>query len=349
MKVITRITTAIVAMVTAAMPALAQSDLPPKAVKLMQVANGEAVLSRQFYGQVTAKETVDLAFQVGGQILEFDVAEGAIIPEGSLIAALDLEPFELSLAQAKLQKDSADRALTRLQKLSSNVSQVAVDDAQTAVGLAAVALRNSEYALEHASLYAPFDALVSSRQVAPFTTVAAGTPVARLHDMSELHIQVDVPEVLFQQASRTEILDISAKFPGSDTAYPLAIHEFNAEASTVGQSYSVTFKLNPPKDRTIYPGASVTVNVSADAGQRQIVLPPTAIVADTSGQPGVMLFSPAGAAEGTVRWTEVSIVPTPNGSFAATSGLSAGDEVVLTGGAALSEGQQVRRFTGFSN
>ena len=62
-----------------------------------------------------------------------------------------------------------------------------------------------------------------------------------------------------------------------------------------------------------------------------------------------MIFTPTGADRGAVQWTEVTLEPNQFGSFDVLSGVNDGDEVVLTGGAALEDGQPVRRFTGFSN
>ncbi|QAX32462.1 efflux RND transporter periplasmic adaptor subunit [Leisingera sp. NJS204] len=333
----------------AALSAAAAAQEPLKPVKLLQTSSDSLLLERQFFGQVAAKQTVDLAFQVSGQILKFPVTEGGSVAQGGLIAELDLEPFELQLEQAQLRKEQADRTVVRLEKLSGTVSQVSIDDAETEAGLARVALRDADYALGHATLNAPFDALVSSREVEQFTTVSAGTPIVRLHDMSELHIKVDVPEVLFQQADQSDVLTIVAKFPGQDTDYPLEILEFDAEASSVGQTYRVTFRLTPPDDRQILPGASATVNVRVDTGDAAIRVPGTALVAAADGSTGVMVFAPAGAVDGTVTWTPVKVEATQNGDFRIADGLSGGEEIVLTGGTALRDGQQVSRFTGFGN
>ena len=326
------------------------ADAPAKPVKLMLVSEAAPGFSRQFFGQVAARRTVDLAFQVAGQIVEFPVNEGVLLPKGSLIARLDLEPFELQLDRARLQKEQADRTVARLSRLKgTTVSQVSLDDAETNAQLAAIALRDAEYALEHATLTAPFDALISRRNVAAFTTVAAGTPVARIHDMSELRIEVDVPEILFQRAGEPEDVTISAKFPASEQEFPLQIREFDAETSSVGQTFRINFGFAPPPDLNVFPGSSVTVNVRVRDGEPGIAVPPSAIVADAGGGPGVMVFEPTGADTGTVRRQAVQIAPLPNGSVRVLSGLSEGDEIVSAGGASLNDGQSVRRFTGFGN
>lgn len=326
---------------------------PSKPVKLMTADAGRQLIERQFFGQVAAKETVDLAFQVSGQVFELPVNEGEFVAEGAVIAQLDLELFELQLEQARLNKEQADRTSERNERLSGTVSQVTIEDAETAASLAGVSVRNAERDLNNATLHAPFDALIARREVAQFSTVSAGTPIVRIHDMSELHIEIDVPELLFQTAGEDDQLTLVAVFPGSDIEYPVEILEYAAEASAVGQTFRVTLRMEPPEDRQILPGASTTVKVKVDTGARDIILPVTAIVPNASGDTGVMAFSPAGgqpgADEGTVNWVAVEMEPNQFGSFFITSGLEDGQEVVATGGGALKAGQKVSRFTGFNN
>ncbi|WP_171118743.1 efflux RND transporter periplasmic adaptor subunit [Ruegeria sp. HKCCA5463] len=345
MKLLTSLGLALAVLAT---PIAAQDT--PKPVKLMQVHETTPGFTRQFFGRVAARQTVDLAFQVAGQIVEMPVNEGFVIPKGGLIARLDQEPFELRLERAQLQKEQADRTVARLSRLrGTTASQVAVDDAETEAQLAAIALRDAEYELEHATLTAPFDALVSSRAVEAFTTVSAGTPIVRIHDMSELRIEVDVPEILFQRSGQNDDITITAKFPVSDEVFPLEIREFDAETSSVGQTFRIQFGLTPPEGLQILPGSSVTVNVKVQDERTGIVVPATAVIADATGELSVIVFSPAGADEGTVRRVPVTIEPTQSGDVRVLKGLSDGDEVVVAGGAVLTDGQPVRRFTGFAN
>ncbi|MEM6657744.1 MAG: efflux RND transporter periplasmic adaptor subunit [Pseudomonadota bacterium] len=321
-----------------------------KPVKLMVVHETAPGFSRQFFGRIAARQTVDLAFQVAGQILEMPVTEGFVIPKGELIAQLDREPFQRRYDRAVLQKDQADRTLARLSRLRGTAaSQVAVDDAETAAQLADIAVRDALYDLEQATLSAPFDALVSSRAVESFTTISAGAPIVRIHDMSELRIEVDVPEILFQRSGQEDDITITAKFPVSDEVFPLEIREFDAESSSVGQTFRIQFGLTPPEGLQILPGSSVTVNVQVQDNRTGIVVPATAIVADAQGALGVMVFSPVGADEGTVRRIPVTVEPTQSGGVRVLTGLSDGDEIVVAGGSVLVDGQTVRRFTGFAN
>lgn len=343
----------------AALPAIAQeADAPlpaaaPRPVKLMQVETGTTLPTRHFFGKVVARQTVDLAFQVGGEITDFPVIEGQAVTEDELIASLDMELFQLQFEQARLQLEQADRTLARLNKLAGNtVSQVTIDDATTQKQLAEIAVRQAEYNIEHAMLLAPFNGLIAKRHTEEYTTTAAGSPVVRLHDMSEIRVEIDVPEVLFQQSKESDALTILARFPTQpDKQYPMHLREFDAQASDAGQSFRVTLGMAAVEGLELLPGSSAEIAVSMFAAHGEITLPATALLPlNASGDVAVMLFQPGdGPDQGTVVQHPVTVDVNNLGGFTVTEGLSGGEEIVLTGVAALTDGQAVRRFTGFAN
>ncbi len=335
-------------MIPAAGPLVAQ-DTIVRPAKLMVVGADTGGITRQFFGQVVARQTVDLAFQVSGQIVEFSAIEGQEMAQGALIAKLDLEPFELQQQQAQLQVDQADRLLTRLNNLSSAASEVSRQDAETQLALARVQLRNAEYSLENATLHAPFDALVASRNVSNFTTVNAGSPVVRLHDMSDLRIEIDVPEVLFQRAGEDADVRLLARFPTSDDTYPLKIREFNAEASAIGQTFRLTLGMERPEGLGALPGSSVTVLATLNEGVARLAVPATALRIGNDGSTSVMRFIPGIDDIGTLEEVVVEVTATRDGKFNIVSGLEAGTEIVRIGAQVVEDGDTVRRFSGYAN
>lgn len=303
-----------------------------------------------FFGHVVAKETVDLAFQVGGQIVALPITEGETIAAGDIIATLDFEPFELALDQARVQSAQSARTFERLQQLQGGaVSQVSVDDAETQVQLSDIAVRDAERSLRNAQLTAPFDALVATRNVANFSTISAGTPIVRLHDMSDLRIEIDVPEVLFQQAGENPDITLYAQFPASEESFPLQVREFNAETSDVGQTFQITLGMAPPENLVVLPGSSVTVFAIMRDSEQQRIIPHSAVVNAIDGTAQVMVFSSDGSDTGTVNVVPVQITPGTRGEIIVVSGLDDGQEIVASGANLLSDGDTVRRFTGFAN
>ncbi|SMD05221.1 efflux RND transporter periplasmic adaptor subunit [Primorskyibacter flagellatus] len=326
--------------------ALAASSLAAqevvKPVKLIELRSGPVVLQRQFFGQVQARQTVDLAFQVGGQIVDLNADEGSKKASGALIARLDLDGYERALAQAQANYDKAQRDADRLKSLRGQaVSEVQVRDAETQLQLADIALAGAQDNLEHATLHAPFDALVARRLVANYTTVAAGTPVVRLHDVSEIRVDIEVPEVLFRQAGAGGGVTFAAELPGDTTRFALAMREFEAETSSVGQTYTITLAFTENPGNYVLPGASVTVYASAEGTQPDgIILPETALIYDPAGAPSVMVFE-----DGKVRSVPVEVELQEDGQLHMIDGPEGGTQIVLTGASQLTDGQSVRPFT----
>ncbi|MEM1427895.1 MAG: efflux RND transporter periplasmic adaptor subunit [Pseudomonadota bacterium] len=328
---------------------LAPAHAQPKLAKIITVESAGTAGERVFFGRVKARQTIDFAFQVPGQIVELPLDEGQPIQRGDLIARLDLEPFELSLARAQAQFKQATDDFDRLSRLSgSTVSQVSIDDAATAAELAEIAVRDAERSLRLATLTAPFDGIVARRSVPNFSTISSGTPVVRLHDMSDLRVEIDVPEVLFQRAGQDPNVVLQVEFPASPKRFDLEFREVTAETSQVGQSFRITLGMTPPDDLFLLPGASATVYTQLLDETAPMLIPGGALVFDAAGAPAVMVFEPAGGETGTVRRQPVEVAPDRSGAIQVLSGLEAGTDIVAAGAALLEDGESVERFSGFS-
>ncbi len=337
-----------IALIFAPQVTLAQ-DEPVRAVRLIAPHEQQDRLQRTFFGQIAARETVDLSFQVSGEIVRFPATEGQRVPKDALLAQLDLAPYERAVERARISLTQAERDLQRASTLAeSNVASTSrAEDAQTARDLADVALREAQEALEDATLTAPFDGLIAERLTAAFTTVAAGTPIVRLHDMSQLRVEIDVPERLFQQIGDPTTVDFTVSLPALPDPVPLTLVEYQAQTEAIGQSYLVVLALPDQPFPTLIPGASATVTASIAAPAARTIVPAAALVADENRAPFVMAFEPTGADRGTVRPLPVE-VSSRTGTELEVTGLPEDIEIVGAGAHLLREGQTVRRFTGLT-
>ncbi len=327
------------------------SPAPVRAVKLIEAGNASNVIERVFFGQVAALETVDLSFVVGGRMVMFDAQEGQFLDEGLTLAALDPKPFERAVERGRLELAQAERDYERAQILSrsNTVAATQVADAETRRDLAAVALEEARDALEDATLHAPFRALVASRLTPNFANISPGQPIVRLHDMSEVRVEIDVPEQMFQLYSNTTDISFTGTSPLFEGEVPLALREFNAETQSIGQSYRVTLAL--PNDRvtpSIIPGASITVTARLSAGPAGVTkLPPFAVAMD-GDTARILVYTPdASGTQGSVSWRPVSIA-SRNGTDITATGIPDGTLIVAAGTQMLQEGAIVRPYTGLS-
>jgi len=139
--------------------------------------------------------------------------------------------------------------------------------------------------------------------------------------MSELHIEIDVPEILFQKMGANPNVKLHAQFPASDKMFPIEFRELNAEASRIGQTFRVTLGMAPPKDLMLLPGASVSVHAILLDQPVGIMVPPTAIHKGEDGSVSVMRFESEGDVSKVIK-TEVTLAIDDNGAIQITSGIA---------------------------
>lgn len=326
---------------------------PVRAARIEAARPAEAASVREFVGRVEARLTVDLAFQVGGRLADFPVSEGQIIAEGAPVAALQTQDFERAVRTAEVQLQQARQNLDRVRTLHDRgiAADAALDEAQTAHDLRLVALDNARQNLEYASIDAPFEGLVSRRLVDNFTTVAAGQPVARLQDVSELRVAIQVPESVLAMVDETDPREMTARFPFlPDQTFPLEFRELIAEPDRASQTYTALFALPNDIPANILPGMTSSVRIiiepDAPAAERTgAIIPVSALSPTPEGGFVVWVFDPR---QGAVTSRQVALGPVTGETVRVDEGLRPGEQIVTAGVNALYEGMAVRPLQGAS-
>lgn len=299
---------------------------------------------RRFVGRVAPASTVDLAFEVGGLIVEMPVLTGQTAARGRLLAALDTADFDLARRQAEARLDLAVLEFERAEDLTARgAAPVArLDDALAQKRLAEVEQDTALRRLELARLKAPVDALVTRRLVDPFSFVAAGEPVIRIQDVSEMRVVISVPESIVAMAGSGNDFTATARLaalPGE--TFPLELREVVTEADPIAQTYEVSFAITAARDPRILPGMTATVEVVLDtAGEDTPPEIPLAALDTTGTAPfRVWVFDED---SGTVSARDVDIGLPGTATVPVLSGLERGERIVAAGVRLLSEGQRVR-------
>ena len=178
-----------------------------------------------FLGQFSAVEQVELRAQVGGTLTGIYFKDGDIIHKGDLLFTIDSRPYEIKLAQASAQLETAsarlalaDRELYRAQTLkrSDFGTEQAVDQrtadkqaAQAAVDDAKAQIRDAEFDLEHCRIIAPFNGRIGTHLVSVGNLIAGSraatsptTLLATLVSLDPIYLDFDMSESDFLAFSR---------------------------------------------------------------------------------------------------------------------------------------------------
>lgn len=113
-------------------------------VRTFVVAAGDETMLRTFPGRVEASRRAELAFQVGGLLVDFPVKEGQQVAKGDVIGQLRRDDFEARLTTTQGQLGQARAALRALQAGDRPEQRLRLE-AQVRAAEATLANARSEY------------------------------------------------------------------------------------------------------------------------------------------------------------------------------------------------------------
>jgi RND family efflux transporter MFP subunit len=258
--------------------AACKEEAPPprpevaRPAKLFTVEAPGANYVRSFPGEVQATDEAELAFRVGGELVEFPATRGLQVQQGDLLARLDDADYRAAVDQAQAQYDLAKSQFDRAAELVERqlVSLADYDQKNAMMKVRQSNLTRARNNLDYTRLIAPFDGVVARRLAENFESVAAGQVVLVLQTGDMVDVIVDVPESIVARMERTAAnrnpRPVSVSFDSaSDQVFEAHYKEHETQADPATLTYKVTVSLPVPDDINILPG--MTATVTADLAQ----------------------------------------------------------------------------------
>ncbi|MBX3262816.1 MAG: efflux RND transporter periplasmic adaptor subunit [Labilithrix sp.] len=197
--------------------AVAQETPRPAArVETASVVSRDAPTWLLLTGQLKGAHETNLAANVAGRIVSTKVERGSVVKAGDVIATVDVRAASLSAAEAKAHAASAlaqaDIAKIECGRAKSLVASGAISNAEldrveaqckSSELTAAATQARSELAAKNVGdgvIRAPFAGAISERFVDVGAFVHMDTKVVTMVDLSELRLELTVPETSIEHA-----------------------------------------------------------------------------------------------------------------------------------------------------
>ena len=324
-------------------PEVKESIRPLAAIKVGEV---QSIIGRKFPGKAKATQEVNLAFDVGGKLIERPVDIGDFVKKGDVIARLDPRDFNANVKSATATLKNAENNFKRAKELIKDqfISQVDYDRLEARVAEAEANLAIAQKALTDSVIKAPFDGHISNTFVENYTAVLSLKPIVRLLDTTQVEMVVQIPEGLISKVSFFEdILVTFDSFP--DVAHEATIKEVSNEASHTTRTYPVTLIMPQQDGAEILPGmagnaAGTLVMPGAVDTRDKLVVPVKAVFTpDTEKQDHVWVIDEQ---SGSVKLRKVETGQLTMSGIQITDGLQADEWIAIAGVHTLHEGQIVR-------
>lgn len=323
---------------------------PAPAVEVTEARLEPVSVRAASVGSLEAEQRAELRAEVAGVVEAIPVAEGATVGRGDPLVRLDAR--ELS-AQAEAAEAAVERARTEAENLrvrlernrglleAGAISPQALDDLESSYDAARARtaeaeanLRLARRRLEKSVIRAPFAGRVGARDVHVGDFLGEGDVLMELVDDDPLRVEFDLPEEYLRRVEPGSPVAVAVRsLPGRDLTGRVVFLSPRVDPDT--RTVAIEAEI-PNPEGLLTPGQFVDVSIELELRPAAVMVPEEAVV-PRGGEN--FLFVVAG---GTAELRSVSLGERVPGRVEVTSGVEAGERVVVAGQQKIQDGSAVQ-------
>ncbi|MDQ9022331.1 MULTISPECIES: efflux RND transporter periplasmic adaptor subunit [Acinetobacter] len=345
----------------------AQQTAPAK-VSIYSVQQQDINLIENLPGRVQAYRISEIRPQVGGIIEKVLFTQGSEVKVGQPLFKINSEIFQADVNSSRALLAKAEAEVTRLktqleryrQLLPSNAiskqefnnTEAAYKQALAEVSQTQAALARQNLNLQYATVRAPISGQIGKLLVTEGALVSASdtNPMAVVHQLDKVYVDVKQSVSEYEQLQDNLNDGSLLNRGGSDVSilnsqgklYPVTGKILFSDTSVDPNTGDVTIRVevNNPQ-RKLLPGMYVRVGLNRASQPNALLVPEQAVQRDISGQAQLMIVKQNQTAE----TRPVSLGQLYNGFYVITSGIKAGEKVIVEGHDRIQQPEQPLKMT----
>jgi len=293
-------------------------------------------------GNVKTRENVLLYPEMAGTLLTVKVKKGARVSKGQILAVIDNGGMSNQLSQLKTQAALAQTTFERQatlweQKIGSEIQYL---QSKAQAEAQANAVLQLEKVLAKAQITAPFSGVIDQVLKDPGTVVSPGngSEVFRLINLSNMYIEVDVPEGYLGAVTKGKKAGVY--FPVLQDSINAVVRETGNYINPNNRSFSAEIAVENPNG-SIKPNLNARVHINDYTNENALLIPQSVISENAAGEQ----YAYVAALNNGVAIAKRRIITTgkTQGDFVEiTSGISAGDLIIKEGARSVKDAQAVK-------
>jgi membrane fusion protein, multidrug efflux system len=305
-----------------------------------------------FVGTIEPRYKTDLGFRIFGRMVARFAEVGQVITKDQEIAALDpavqalaVRSAEASLSSAEAQFANAEAEEARQKDLVQrniipqaqyDLTRRNLETATANLTRARASLRKANDAFSYTRLRADFDGVVTAKWAEPGQVLNAGQKVITLARPEVREAVIAIPDRLAEKLSHATDFTITVDLDHVVSMKAAGVRAIDPIADSNTRTRNVYLTLNDPPT-AFRLGITVYVTFSQPVPPH-VDLPETALL-NKDGKSFVWVVDPA---KSTVSQREVTVGARESDNVTITSGISAGERIVIAGVHSLTAGQAVK-------
>lgn len=330
----------------------------PMPVVAAKIETGDLDVVLNALGTVTPLNVVTVRTQIAGQLTQVAFREGQTVKKGDFLAEVDPRPYQHALDQARgqLQRDQAllknaqidvVRYRTLLQQDSIAQQQLATQESlvhqyEGTVKTDQALVENAKLNLAYCHITAPIGGRVGLRQVdqGNYVQTSDANGIVVITQLKPITVLFTLPEdnlpAILKRLNAGAVLPVTAFDRTQSTqlaAGTLLTLDNQIDTSTGTVKMKAQFD---NENEILFPNQFVNIQLLVDTVQGAVIAPTAAV---RHGAPGDFVYTIK--PDETVAVTPVKLGPANGERIVITSGLNAGDLVVVDGADKLRDGAKV--------
>jgi membrane fusion protein (multidrug efflux system) len=286
-------------------------------------------------GSVLAQDEVQLQPEISGRVTYLNIKEGAIVSKGTLLMKINDADLQAQLLKLKPQLKIAQSNLARLAELLKikGVSQAEYDAADNVLNNINADMQLLKVQIDKTELRAPFSGKLGLRNISLGAYVSPSTVVVSLQNISQLKIDVAVPE---KYAGVIQIGDnMQCNVAGIDNPFLAKVIAVEPHIDEMTRNITVRAMILNPTAKLL-PGAYVKVQLKLKETPNAIMIPSSAVIPDDRATKIVIADSSK------AKFVNVEIGVRTASEVQILSGINPGDTVLTSGLLQVKPGMPVK-------
>ena len=293
-------------------------------------------------GNVKTRENVLLYPEMAGTLLTVKVKKGARVSKGQILAVIDNGGMSNQLSQLKTQAALAQTTFERQatlweQKIGSEIQYL---QSKAQAEAQANAVLQLEKVLAKAQITAPFSGVIDQVLKDPGTVVSPGngSEVFRLINLSNMYIEVDVPEGYLGAVTKGKKAGVY--FPVLQDSVNAVVRETGNYINPNNRSFSAEIAVENPNGE-IKPNLNARVHINDYTNENALLIPQSVISENAAGEQYAYVAE-LNNGEAIAKRYIITTGKTQGDFVEITSGISAGDLIIKEGARSVKDAQAVK-------